>query len=199
LMAGDGSAFEGAAAADAAQPVIVKPLEMGLVLNRADALGASDANANAKRVRLRELLLISEWFRLPVLAADPAAATAALPADLRNILTRPIMALANRPANVKQLAVFGGHAGAREAAATLRQGGTDVFLVTDALIGGTHASLEPAYVEGAIPTTYKSLYYELTRSVSDAEWPSPQWVTDAERYFDRTQAPEDLPPIGEPQ
>lgn len=30
---------------------------------------------------------------------------------------------------------------------------------------------------GSVPTTYKTLSYELTQSVSDAQWPSPQWVT----------------------
>lgn len=179
-------------------PVIVRPLEMGILLHDLEGLGAADSNSAAKLVRLRELLLISEWFRLPLLAADPAAALAALPPTLRKIVTRPIVALAARPANVRQLAIAGGRAGIDEAVAGLA-GKVDAFLVEDALLGAAPADLEPLYVGGAVPTTYKTLYYELTQSVADAEWPSQQWVTDgAARYYDMTMAPEELPPAPVP-
>jgi nicotinamidase-related amidase len=182
----------------AAQPPIVRPMEMGFLLHALDQMG-SDANAAAKRARLKELLMISEWFRIPLFAVDPLRAAAALPADLRGIITHGIQPLANKPASVTQLALAGGHAGVRETAASLRAqgplGGVEVFLLEDTLIGGTATDLEPAYADGAVPSTYKTLYYELTRSVNDAEWPSRQWVTDANRYYDLTSAPEDLPPI----
>lgn len=178
----------------AAPPVIIRPLETGILLQGLEGLNAADANTSQKIVRLRELLLISEWFRLPVLAADPASALAALPANLRSVLTRPIIALANRPTNVTQLAVAGGHPGIGTAVAALA-GKVDVFLVEDALVGGGAADLEPLYVKGAVPTTYKTLYYELTQSVSDAQWPSQQWVADGTKYFDLTMAPEELPPL----
>jgi nicotinamidase-related amidase len=178
----------------AAPPVIIRPLETGILLHDLGGLSAADANSAQKMVRLRELLLLSEWFRLPVLAADPASALAALPANLRSVLTRPIIALASRPSNVTQLAVAGGHAGIGTAVAALA-GKVDVFLVEDTLVGGGAADLEPLYVNGAVPTTYKTLYYELTQSVSDAQWPSQQWVTDGNKYFDLTMAPEELPPL----
>jgi hypothetical protein len=165
-----------------------------LLLHDLGGLNAADANSAQKMVRLRELLLLSEWFRLPVLAADPASALAALPANLRSVLTRPIIALASRPSNVTQLAVAGGHAGIGTAVAALA-GKVDVFLVEDTLVGGGAADLEPLYVNGALPTTYKTLYYELTQSVSDAQWPSQQWVTDGNKYFDLTMAPEELPAL----
>jgi hypothetical protein len=50
-------------------------------------------------------------------------------------------------------------------------------------------------VKGAVPTTYKTLYYEMIQSVNDAQWPSPQWVTDSNPYYDLTQQPEQLPPL----
>lgn len=193
LLRGDATALD--AVSRTPPPVIVRPLEIGIVLHRLDQLGANDANASAKRARLKELLTISEWFRLPLFAADPASATAALPADLRSIVTRPLLQLAQRPAGVTQVAIAGGHPGAREAIAELRGKGVDTFVVEDALMGGSHADLEPAYAEGAVPTSYKTLYYELTRSVDDREWPSQQWVKDGERYFDLTLAPEDLPQL----
>jgi hypothetical protein len=178
----------------AAPPVIIRPLETGILLQGLEGLNAADANGSQKMVRLRELLLVSEWFRLPVLSADPTSALAALPANLRSILTRPIIALASRPSSVTQLAVAGAHAGIAAAVAALA-GKVDVFLVEDTLVGGGAAELEPLYVNGAVPTTYKTLYYELTQSVSDAQWPSQQWVTDGTKYFDLTMAPEQLPPL----
>lgn len=177
-----------------APPVIIRPLETGILLHDLEGLNAADANTSPKMVRLRELLLVSEWFRLPVFAADPTSALAALPANLRSILTRPIVALASRPSSVTQLAIAGGHSGIGTAVDALA-GKVDVFLVEDTLLGGGSADLEPLYVKGAVPTTYKTLYYELTQSVSDAQWPSQQWVTDGAKYFDLTMAPEQLPPL----
>ncbi len=177
-----------------APPAIVRPLETGILLHDLAALGAADTNASAKMVRLRELLLISEWFRLPVFAADPAATLAALPANLRSVLTRPILELSSRPSTVTQLAVTGAHRGLAQAVTDLA-GKVDVFVVEDTLLGGGAADLEPLYVAGAVPTTYKALYYELIQSVDDAGWPSQQWVEDGARYFDMTLAPEELPPL----
>lgn len=178
----------------AGAPVVARPLEMGFVLHGTLDDGA-DHNASAKRARLKELLLLSEWFGRPVLAEDPAAATASLPADLRGILTRSIQPLATKPSTVTQLAIAGGASGAAKLAVKLRGLGAEVFLVEDALVGSETSSFEPAYAAGAVPTTYKSTYYELTRSVDEREWPSPDWVAAGRRYFDLTSAPEDLPPL----
>jgi nicotinamidase-related amidase len=178
-------------------PVIVRPLETGFLLHGLEGLNASDKNASAKNVRLRELLLVSEWFRIPLLATDPAAALAALPADLRSVITRPIVALSSRPSNVTQLAIAGSHTGLAAAVSGLA-GKVDVFLVEDTLLGGSGTDLEPLYVSGAVPITYKTLYYELIQSVNEKQWPSPQWVTDGAKYYDLTKAPEELPPLSVP-
>ena len=146
----------------------------------------------AKLVRLRELLLVSEWFQRPVYAADPEATTAALPANLRAILKRPVLPLASRPASVTQLAFAGGRAGLGAASAAAAKG-AEVFLVEDALLGV--ADLSSIEAGGAVPTTYKSLYYELIQSVDEREWPSQEWVARSNPYFDLTQAPEELPPV----
>jgi nicotinamidase-related amidase len=177
-------------------PVIVRPLETGILLHDLAGLSAADPSSAAKMVRFRELLLVSEWFRIPLLAKDPAAALAALPPALRSIVTRPIVALASKPSTVTQVAIAGGHAGI--AGAVADAGKMDVFLVEDALLGGGSTDLEPLYVAGAVPTTYKTLYYELIQSVSDAQWPSPQWVKDGAKYYDLTKAPEELPPLSVP-
>jgi nicotinamidase-related amidase len=180
------------APATSTPPAIVRPLAIGILLHDLDGLSAADVNSAAKMVRLRELFLIAEWFRLPVFATDPERATSALPPSLSGILSRPIVALSERPSHVTQLAVAGGQAGIDKAVQSLKG---DVFLVDDALVGGTTDDLEPLYAKGAVPTTYKTLYYELTQSVDDAEWPSQQWVIDGDKWFDRTKAPEDLPTL----
>lgn len=181
------------AAAATAKPKILRPLETGIVLNDVQGLNASDANAAQKKARLHELFLLTEWFKLPVFAVDPAATTSALPADLKSLLTKPIVKLADRPAKITQVAIAGGSDGLEQAVAGL---GSDVWIVSDAIFGTTNTALEPLYVKGAVPSTYKSLYYELTVSVDDGGWPSQQWVKDGEaKYWDATQAPEDLPPL----
>lgn len=187
VLGGDPSA----AAPAGAKVKILSPLETGVVLNDAAGLGASDPNAAAKKARLRELFLLTEWFDLPVMAADPAAATSALPSDLKGLLTKPIVALSKMPAKVKNVAVAGGSKGLAQTVAGL---GSDAWIVSDAIVGSD--AFEPLYAKGAVPSTYKSLYYELTVSVDDGGWPSPQWVEDGvSKYWDLTEAPEDLPPL----
>jgi nicotinamidase-related amidase len=180
-------------------PVIIRPLEVGIVLNDVAGLTATDGSSAAKLARMRELLIISEWFKLPLLAANPEAALQAMPANLKTLITRPIVALANKPASVTQLVIAGGKAGLTDAVNAFKAEGKDVFLISDTLVGSTGADLEPLYANGAIPSTYKTLWYELTISVNDAEWPNQQWVTDGNAgFFNRTKAPEQLPPITTP-
>ena len=55
--------------------------------------------------------------------------------------------------------------------------------------------LAPYYQAGMVPTTYKSFYYDMTKSVDLNQWPSPVWVQRFDQFYDITQAPEDLPPL----
>ncbi len=182
--------------ATSAAPITVKPFAIGFVLNDMGSLG-SDPSASAKQVRLKQLLLVSEWFQIPIFAQNPAAATSALSATLRQIMTKPIQPLSSVPSNITQLAISGASSTAVSAAATLGSSGKDVFLLEDILFGATSATLEPAYEAGAVPSTYKTLYYELIHSVDDAGWPSQQWVADGKTkgYYNATLAPEELAPI----
>lgn len=173
-------------------PVIARPLEMGFVLHDIGGLNAVDPASSQKLARLKELLYVSEWFQRPVYAENPQAATAALPANLRSILKKAVQPLSSKPANITQLAIAGGRNGVAGLAATLAKT-NEVFLPTDVLVGTT--DLEAVIAGGAVSTTYKSLYYELMQSVDDAQWPSAQWVTNSNPYYDLTQAPEDLPQL----
>lgn len=181
---------------------IVAPLEIGVVLNglTSAAISASgDAYKTQKLARLRELLLVSEWFGLPVYVDD---ASAGLPAELEDYFwgeLRPAAQIAG-DMTVTQL-VFAGSDGGVGSAMAGQQGTHDVFVMEDALLAqGTTADqaalLAPLVEQGVVPTTYKSFWYEMTRSVEPAEWPSSSWVDKMEEYYPITQAPEDLPPIG---
>lgn len=184
----------------ATEPVVrARPLEMGVVLN---AFGAGadlegDPLDAQKTARLKELLLVSEWFELPVFVADPAAG---LPAELAENYwgtLQPLSAIAG--SGVSQLLVAGTDAGVEGALGAWMEG-RQVFVMEDALLatgagGAQEAALAPFYEQGLVPTTYKTFWYEMTQSVEPSEWPSSEWTAKIDEYWDITQAPEDLPPI----
>lgn len=180
---------------------VVRPLHMGVVLHGftdAALSGAADPMSTQKRARLRELLLVSEWFDLPVYVEDVGAG---LPAAFEPYFLgqlRPIGQLA-QDSSVEQLVVAGtdgGLAAALAGALATRE----LFVMEDALIAqGTSAAqkamLQPFFDAGLVPTTYKSFYYDMTKSVDLDEWPSQAWVQRFDEYYAITEAPEDLPPI----
>jgi nicotinamidase-related amidase len=180
---------------------ITEPLQLGVVLNDftdASVAGGADPLKTQKSARLRELLLVSEWFELPVYVADVGAG---LPADFASSFQgqlRPISQIAQDSA-VKQL-VFAGTDGGLADSMSAGMSSRELFVMEDALLVlGTPAAqkemLEPFFADGLVPTTYKSFYYDMTKSVDLAEWPSQQWVQKFDEYYWITQAPEDLPPI----
>ncbi len=181
--------------------VITSPLHLGVVLNdfTAGAVSASpDPWKTQKAARLRELLLVSEWFDLPVYVADVGAGLPAQFAPYYEGQLRPLSQIA-QDGFVTQLVVAGtdgGLAGAMPGWQSSHQ----LFVMEDALLSlGTPAAqkdmLKPFFDQGLVPTTYKSFYYDMTKSVNVAEWPSQQWIQKYDEYYQITQAPEDLPPI----
>jgi nicotinamidase-related amidase len=181
---------------------IVAPLQMGVVITDLTSTGiasSGDAFKTQKLARLRELLLVSEWFELPVYVEDVAAG---LPPELEEYFwgeLRPIDQIASDTA-VTQL-VFAGTDGDLAASVGAWRDGRDVFVMEDALlaqgsVADQAALLAPLFDQGVVPTTYKTFWYDMTKSVDTAEWPSQAWVAKIEEYYPITQAPEDLPPIG---
>ncbi|MEJ7727648.1 MAG: isochorismatase family protein [Polyangiaceae bacterium] len=179
----------------------VRPLEMGVVLN-AFGSGADldgDPLDPQKTARLKELLLISEWFELPVFVADPAAG---LPAELADNYWGTLLPLsAISTSAVTQLTVAGTDAGI-DGALGAWMDGRQVFVMEDALLttgspGAQETALAAFYEQGLVPTTYKTFWYEMTQSVDTAQWPSSTWTAKIDEYWDITQAPEDLPSIPE--
>jgi nicotinamidase-related amidase len=193
-------AVEGATL-DAPQTVSIpraRPGEVGILLNHLDADevdAASDPWSAAKLARLRELLLISEWFDLPLYAADPGAT---LPSSLQGLLSSTIHPASEIDASTAQLVIAGTD---RELAARVEahHGARAVFLLEDALIAtdgeaALRALLDERYDLGEVPLTYKSLYYEVTETVAFEDWPQ-AWIDRDAEYYERTVAPESLPPI----
>jgi nicotinamidase-related amidase len=186
--------------AHADQPVRrVRPLEMGVVLNAFGAGADLDGDPldTHKTARLKELLLVSEWFELPVFVADPGSGLPAELADNYWGTLQPLSAIAG--SGVTQLVVAGTDAGIDGALGGWMDG-REVFVMEDALLatgaaGAQEAALAPFFEQGLVPTTYKTFWYEMTQSVDPAEWPSPEWTAKIDEYWDITQAPEDLPSI----
>lgn len=169
----------------------LKPFAVATVLNQLDQASlsaAQDPHKAAKQARLRELLLASEWFGVPIFGT-----TTSLPSSLAGLLKKPIRPLAELAAEkgIEQVVI----AGTTQGLAALVAGQSrEVFLVEDGLLGTSLGALEPQVQGGAVPITYKTFYYEMTRSVDLSEWP-PDWVARDPEYYQKTQAPEDLPPI----
>jgi hypothetical protein len=180
---------------------ITEPLKLGVVLNAftsASVSGSADPLKTQKSARLRELLLVSEWFELPVYVDNPSAG---LPSSLASYFQgelRPVSQI-QQDSSVTQL-VFAGTDSNVDDAIAARSGTHDVFVMEDALLAsGSPAALKqmlaPLFEAGLVPTTYKAFYYDMTKSVDTAEWPSQTWVQKFEEYYWITAAPEDLPPI----
>lgn len=176
---------------------IIKPTSISILLDEltdAAVAASQDPYKAAKLARLRELLLISEWFDIPLFGT-----VTTVPTELAGLITKqiqPAAGLAQSPA--LQLVLAGSDASLSSLIAS-HGAGRDVFLLDDGLLAsgapsGQAAALEQLYQAGAVPLTYKSLYYGMTRSVDLGEWPR-AWVERDPIYYPKTKAPESLPPI----
>ncbi|MEZ4444030.1 MAG: isochorismatase family protein [Polyangiaceae bacterium] len=184
-----------------APPSLVAPLTMGVVLHAFDdaSLSASgDPLKTQKSARLRELLMVSEWFDRPVYVADPNAGLPSAYSSYYGGALRPLSQIAS-DGEVKQL-VFAGTDGDLPALLQSYVASHDLFVMEDALLASDtaaaqSAALQPFFDQGMVPLTYKTFYYDMTKSVSLSEWPSQSWVDKYDEFYWITQAPEDLPPI----
>jgi nicotinamidase-related amidase len=179
--------------------VIIKPMSIAFILNGltdAALAGTQDPYKTAKLARLRELLLISEWFDVPLYSTT---AGSPLPTQLAGLITKQIQPVAELAQSAVAQVVIAG-SGAGLASLVSSQGASrDVFLLEDGLLASgaaaAHdAALEQLYTGGAVPLTYKALYYGMTKSVDLSEWPA-AWQARDPIYYPKTKAPEDLPPI----
>lgn len=165
--------------------------------------------------RLEQLLLLSDTFDLPLIATfeHPVETKGWLPERLEqvfpdhgqrlikhtfNCCAEPAIRAALLTLDVRQIAVAGSETDVcvLQSALGLLDLGFQVFLVEDGLFTSEphpRPALERMYRSGAIPLTYKTLYYELRRTV-DTEAPRHAWNTRHAQGEPRYRAPEDLPP-----
>lgn len=181
---------------------IIKPLNIAAILVgfTEQALNSSaDPFKTEKIARLKELLLISEWFDVPLYTTG---ASNALPAQFQGLITkqiRPVAELTQHSNGGIQQVVLAGTGTDQQISGLVDSLGKslDIFIMEDGLIssGPQISVLDALYENGAVPLTYKSLYYGMTKSVDLNEWPSQAWVDKDPIYYEKTKAPEDLPPV----
>ena len=143
-------------------------------------------------VRLEQILIISEWFGLPVLATleEPIERKGRLPERLQRLFpergglfpkqTYDLYAddeikIALSGLQRRQMAVVGGETDVciLQSVLGMLSGGFDVFLLEDCLYSSesfVSPALERMNKAGAVPCTYKSLFYELCGTEDPAVW-----------------------------
>ena len=142
--------------------------------------------------RIEQLLILAGWLRLPVIATleEPVERKGQLPARLErvfpasgNILTKEFYNLireseiqaAIKDSGRQQWAVTGGETDVcvLQSALGLLESGHDVFLLEDCLFS-SEPHINPAIRRmqqaGAIPCTFKTLFYELVASEDPQRW-----------------------------
>jgi nicotinamidase-related amidase len=163
--------------------------------------------------RLEQLLIICDWFELPVLATleEPVAEKGQLDNRLARHLpdsavtfTKQCYGIANEPKIVTgleqlgrpRLAVAGSETDVcvLQSALGLIELGYEVFLLEDCVFS-SEPNTAPAVARmrqaGAVSCTYKMLYYELLRTDDPQAWSEQQSQATSRGFV----APESLPPL----
>ena len=172
----------------------VKPSSLSVVLIDAQPAFWETMHGNPEPVlsRLEQLLIACEWFDLPLLATfeEPTAVKGWLPHRLERVFPRQgnrmvkkTFDLTKEPGISRRLAQLGrphlALAGAEtdvcvlQSALGLLEAGYTVFLLEDCVFTSEPdpgAALRRACQAGAIPCTYKTLYYELLATVDPQAW-----------------------------
>jgi nicotinamidase-related amidase len=164
--------------------------------------------------RLEQLLLLAGTFDLPLIATfeHPVETKGWLPERLEcvfpehgqrlikhtfNCCAEPAIRTALQALEVRQIAIAGSETDVcvLQSVLGLLDVGFQVFLLEDSLFTSElhpGPAIERMYRAGAIPLTYKTLYYELRRTV-DTESPRHAWNARYAAGEPRYCAPEDLP------
>lgn len=196
------------------RPVRARPAELAVLLIDVQPRFVETMHGNPEPLlaRLEQLLIICEWFELPVLATfeEPVVDKGELPAQLAAIFPdngrtfikqsfgitgEPAISAELKQLGRRQLAVAGAETDVciLQSVLGLRESGFDVLLLEDCLFSsepGVEAALRRMHAAGATPCTYKSLYYELLETNDTTAW-QPQQERAIQRGF---VAPESLPP-----
>ena len=168
------------------------------------AFPGDEAGRRPVMVRLQHLLMLADWLELPVVATfeDPVAKHGELPERLEavfpasgrrftkktyNLTLEWTISQALRRLQVQQFAVAGAETDVCviQSVLGLLRMGYQVFVLEDCLFTSEpHPSpaLRRMELAGAIPTTLKSLAYELVASTERTPWYPEGWI-DLERAY----------------
>jgi len=195
--------------------LLTRPSELAVVLIDVQPRFVDSMHGPAEPVlaRLEQLLIICNWFELPVLATfeEPVAEKGQL--DLRLVphlpettltFNKQAYSLANEPEIVTALEQLGrprlAVAGSETDVCVLQsvlgliELGYEVFLLEDCLFSSepqTGPAVERMRQAGAVPSTYKSLFYELLQTDNPTSWGQQQSQATRQGFV----APESLPPL----
>jgi nicotinamidase-related amidase len=174
------------------------PSQMGVILIDVQpffwefAFENNEEVKNAVMIRLEHLLMLADWFELPIITTfeHPTDRNGKLPDELERVFpergqqfTKRTYDLTSEPdireaiekMGVKQLAVAGAETDVCVMQSTLGllEMGYEVFLLEDCLFTTEPYpgfALRRLYQAGAVPSTFKSFAYELTKSVEHTPW-----------------------------
>jgi hypothetical protein len=166
-------------------------------------------------MRVERLLVLADWLDLPLMATfeHPVETKGWLPERLErvfpshgkrfvkrtyNLCSDPTIREAISGMQLPQMIVAGAETDVciLQSALGLVEMGLQVFLLEDCVFTSEHharPALERMYRAGVIPSTLKTLFYELTRTVDRDAFP-PQWKVGADSYEEYFRL-EDLPPV----
>ena len=170
-------------------------------------------------LRFEHLLMLADWLDLPTIATSeiPTADNGELPDRLRRVFptegkkydksffdcsSEPDIEVAIRQTSVRQWAVAGAETDVCVLQSTLGliEEGYEVFLLEDCLFTSEQhpgPALRRMYQAGAIPTTLKTLTYELLGCVPEIPWYPEGWAMkthpDAKPFPDAFIPPEQWP------
>lgn len=199
---------------DNTRPLLAQPDDLAVVLVDSQPRFIETMHGDPEPVlaRLEQLLITSAWFRLPVLATfeEPVEAKGRLPERLDRVFPAGGLTFSKQAFAItgesqittaieqlgrRQLAVAGAETDVciLQSVLGLIELGYQVFLLQDCLFS-SEPQIGPAltrmYAAGAIPCTYKMLFYELLETNDPAPWQEQQQQA-IERGF---QPPESMPP-----
>jgi nicotinamidase-related amidase len=171
---------------------VVDPGKIGILLIDAQPafLDSMHGQKEPLLVRLERLLLLANLLKLPLIATfeHPVETKGWLPERLEkvfpahaqkfvkktfNVCSDPSINRAIKTLSVKQFALAGGETDVcvMQSALGLLALGLQVFLLEDSIFTSEHhprPALERMYRAGVIPCTFKSMFYELLRTVDEA-------------------------------
>ena len=195
-------------------PVRARTTDLALVLIDVQPRFVETMHGSSAAIlaRLEQLLIISGWFELPVLATfeEPVEDKGRLPEQLAAVFPPDGQTFAKQTFGITgeseitaaleqlgrhQLAVAGAETDVcvLQSVLGLRELGYDVLLLEDCLFSSepdVETALRRMYTAGTIPSTYKSLYYELLETNDPTTW-QPQQQRAIQQGF---VSPETLPP-----